>query len=165
MLVFSLLFAVVGSLSVLREPVSDASGTLSGGTPGSFSIMDGAVVRNNRGGKKQWDLLSRKMRIEGDIVDLEDVDALVSSLHMKVTAPEGRYHLGSGGLWLSRGVLMASSDYRINADSVFLDPDLRELRSEDRVELDARGMRLTGLGLVVRDGQIEVKDDVKAILY
>ena len=164
-LVFSLIIATIYSLSVLREGGVDPSGDSQEVRRSSESFMEGVRVTNTKDGKRTWLLHSKRIKIKGNSVLLEEVNAEIPGIEMGVTAYEGRYDMDSADLDLSGGVNMVGDDYTVKTREASLEPVSGEFHSRGDVVIEGGGFRISGVGLLASRQEIRVERDVKAVFY
>jgi LPS export ABC transporter protein LptC len=134
--------------------------------PGSF--LEDVKVVNQRIGKEQWSLVTKKATIseDGDTASLQDVTVRLPAEEMTVEADSGLYNILSRDLALTGNITAVTDSYVIKTESANLTAEKGELSTDDRVVVESRGFRIEGHGLRAAEKKsVRLLRDVKALFF
>ncbi len=152
-LLFSILFSIIFSCCVCfaQEEVQEFEG---------FDL-----VGYGEGGQKAWDLKGDTATIEGDNVNIVNVDAnSYGEDDMNVVARTGKVDKKSGNMRLEQDVVVTTEDgMQMMMDSLDWQKDKDLITTEDQVVIVRDNMTATGKGATARPGlnAAQLNEDVK----
>lgn len=129
------------------------------------SYIEGLRIVNRENGTLLWSFTSERAVLseDGTTALLKAVRVNFPDRDIEVEAAEGSYHMDYKDLFLKGGITARTNDYIITTDSARLLRG-RELRTDGRVFIEGKGLRIEGNDLRAKDNAWALKN-VTALLF